>query len=243
MRPLVPVERRVALLVASRTWGLAWLLACTTLLALSTSWTPFFFDVAIAVIVMFAGVPLILAPRHEDMSGPGAALWFRKPVRELRFVFARFAESTAASVALVVLLGSAALACGHMLGWQPPMPLSFVLPVGVLTALVTASMAFGTAAWLPRGSRAAVVALMFLSLYAYLPEMAEPELVRGGLAGVVRLALFPTPELLRVVLGMTGDLPWRIQPLLACLAYAAAWIVLGTLGVLRSLAAGGLARA
>lgn len=42
---------------------------------------------------------------------------------------------------------------------------------------------------------------------------------------------------------MTGDLPWRIQPLLACLGYATAWIVVGTLGVRRSLAAGGAARA
>lgn len=174
MRPLAPVERRVALLVASRTRGLAWLLACTALLALSTFWTPFFGDVAVAVMVMFVGVPLVLAPRQEEMSGPGAALWLQKPVGELRFVFARLAESTAATVALVVLLGSAALACGNLLGWQPPRPLSFVLPVGALTALVVASMAFGTAAWLRRGSRAAVVALILLSVYAYLPEWPIP---------------------------------------------------------------------
>ncbi len=243
MRPLAPVEKRIALLVASRTWGMAWLLAFTAFLALVSLKTPFSVDLAVAIIVMFLGVPLVLAPRHQEMGGPGAVLWLQKPVRELRFVFARLAESMGATVVLVVLLALVAMAYGDMLEWQPPRPLDFVLPVGVLASLVTASMAFGAAAWLPRGSRTTVVALILLSLYAYAPEMSDPDLVRGGVAGAARLVLFPMPDLLRVVLGITGDLSWRIQPLLACLAYAAGWIAVGALGVLWSVTAGRVARA
>lgn len=241
MRPLVPVEKRIALLVTSRTRGMAWLAALTILLALITPKTPGSFELVVAIMVLFLAVPLILAPSHQEMTGPGAALWLQKPVRELRFVFARLAESMAATVVLVVLLVSVLMAYGDMLEWESSMPLDFVLPVGTLASVVTASMAFGTAAWLPRGSRATVVALIFLSLYAYRPEMIDPELVRGGPAGAVRLVLFPTPHLLRVVLGVTGDMPWRIQPLLACLAYAVSWIVVEVLGIRWSVATGRVA--
>ncbi len=243
MRPLTPVEKRIALLVASRTRGMAWLLAVMALFALAPPHAPVRgAEWIIVILVLFFAVPLILAPSHQEMIGPGAALWLQKPVRELRFVFARLAESMAATVALVVLLVSAAMAYGNTLEWAPPMPLDFVLPVGALVSVITASVAFGTAAWLSRGSKATVLALISLSLYVYRPEVADPELVRGGLAGAARLVLLPTPDLLRVVLSLTGDLPWRIQPLLACLAYAIGWIVVGALGIRWSVATGRVAR-
>lgn len=243
MRRLAPVEKRIALLVASRKWGMAWLLAVTTLIVLMTPVSPSFVEVVVAIIVIVIAVPLILAPRHKEMSGPGAALWLQKPVHELRYAFARLAESMAATVAIVVLLSSVAMAYGAMLEWDPPAPLHFVLPVGALASLITASMAFGTAAWLPRGSRATVVALILLSFYANQPAMSDPELVRGGLAGAVRLVLFPAPDLLRVVLGLTGEVSWSNQPLLACLAHVVGWIVVGALGVRWSVTAGRLASA
>lgn len=217
---------------------MVWLMVITALLALLSPQTPTSFELVIAIMVIFIAVPLVLAPHHQEMIGPGATLWLQKPVRELRFVFVRFAESIAATVALVVLLGSVAMAYGDMLDWRPPRPLDFVLPVGALASVITVSMAFGTAAWLPRGSRATVVALILLSLYAYRPEVTDPQLVRGGLAATARLVLFPMPDLLQVLLAVTGDLPWRIQPLLACLAYAVGWIVVGALGIRWSVTAG-----
>lgn len=243
MRALTPVEKRVALLLASRARGLACTIAGLAFFVLITRWTFFLLDFAFGMIALFVATPLVLAPSRDEMVGPRAALWLQKPVGELRFVLARFAEATAAAVGVAVLVGAAALAYGELaLGWEPPRPLHFVLPTGALASFVTASIAFGTAAWLPRGSRATVLALLIFSLYVHAPEMAQPDQSRGGLVAAAKVALFPAPDLLRVALGMTGDVPRSIRPLLACLAHAAGWIVVGTLGIRRSIATGRIAR-
>lgn len=212
MRPLTPFEKRVTLLVRSRTRGMGWTIAAMSVLALITWRTDGFVYWAVAMVAMFVAVPLVLAPVRSEIAGPGAALWLQKPVHELRFACARLGETMTASICLAVLIGCLALAYGNALGWEPPRPPGFVLPMGALTAFVTASVAFGTAAWLPRGSRGAVVGLIVLSLYMFRPEMAQPDIARGGLVAVAEFVLFPTPNLLRVVHGMTGDIAWSVQP-------------------------------
>lgn len=242
MRPLTPFEKRVTLLVRSRIRGMGWTIAAMSALALITWRTDGFVYWAGAMVAMFVAVPLVLAPVRSEIAGPGAALWLQKPVHELRFACARLGETMTASISLAVLSGCVALAYGNALGWEPPRPLGFVLPTGALTSFVTASVAFGTTAWLPRGSRAAVVGLIVLSLYVFRPEIVQPDIARGGLVAAAELVLFPTPNLLRVVLGMTGDIAWSVRPLLACLAYAATWIAVGMLGVWWSATFGRIAR-
>ena len=242
-RPLVPFERRIVLLVRSRTKGMGVLLAVMAALALVSWRGDRFIYWAAGMAAMFVAVPLILSASPRELFGPESALWLHKPVREGRYIAARVAETMAASVGVAVACGVAAMAYGEALGWHPERPLGYVLPVGALASLVVASMAFGAAAWFRKGSRGAVVGLVLLSLLVFGPELNNPELERGGAVRLARVVLFPTTDLLRFTLGLTGDLPFRLQPLLACLAYAAGWTAFGALGVRRAVAAGRMTRA
>ncbi len=120
------------------------------------------------------------------------------------------------------------------MGWDPFRPPVLALPVGALSAFTIALMAFGTAAWLPRGNRAAVLFLIVMGVVLSDSEISEPELVRDGPVVLARLILYPALEIVRLGLGLTGDLPLRAQPVVALLAYAAGWIAVGTPGVWRS---------
>lgn len=194
------------------------------------------------MVALFVAVPLILSASPRELFGPESALWLQRPVREGRYVAARVAETMALSVGVAVMFGIATMAYGEALGWEPDRPLGYVLPVGSLGSFVVASMAFGTAAWFPKGSRGAVVVLVLLSLTVFQPEFQDPELERGGAVSVARVVLFPLVDLLRLTLGLTGDRPFRVQPLLTCLAYAASWIAIGALGAWRQVAAGRMTR-
>lgn len=242
-RPLVPFERRIVLLVRSRTKGMGVLIAVMGALALVTWRGNHFGYWAVGMVALFVAVPLILSARPQELFGLESALWLHKPVREGRYLSARVAETMAASVGIAVLCGIAAMAYGEALGWIPERPLGYVLPMGALGSFVVASMAFGASAWFPKGSRGAVVGLVLLSLYVFGPEMNSPDLERGGAVRLARVVLFPTVDLLRFTLGLTGDLPLRLQPLLACLAYAAGWLLFGALGVRRAVATGRMTRA
>lgn len=242
-RPLVPFERRIVLLVRSRTKGMGVLITVMGALALVSWRGDHFVYWAAGIAAMFVAVPLILSAGPRELFGPESALWLHKPVREGWYISARVAETMAASVGVAVTCGVAAMAYGEALGWHPDRPLGYVLPVGALASFVVASMAFGTAAWFRKGSRGAVLGLVLLSLLVFGPELNNPELERGGAVRVARFVLFPTTDLLRFTLGLTGDRPLRLRPLLACLAYAAAWTAFGALGVRRAIATGHLTRA
>ena len=235
---LVPFAKRIMLLVRSRTKGLGLTIGVMGGLAL-VAWTDGrFIYWASGILAIFIAVPLILSADRRDLVGSGAVLWLQTPVSRVRFLLAGFAETVTATIGIAVILAGAALLYGHALGWEPPRPLGYVLPVGALASFVTASAAFGTAFWLPRGSRAAVVLLILLALFVFDPELSQPDVVRGGAIRLARIVLFPAPDILRVVLGLTGDIPFRLQPLLACLAWAGGWIVIGVLGFWRSVTRG-----
>lgn len=237
-RRLVPLERRIVLLARSRTKGMGILIAIAGALALVTWNGDRFIYWAVGMVAVFVAVPLILSASPREMFGPESALWLHKPVREGRYVAARVAETMALSVGVVVLCGIAMMGYGEARGWQPERPLGYVLPVASLGSFVVASMAFGTAAWFDKGSRGVVLLLFLLALFAFAPEFDNPDLERGGAVRLARILLFPTVDLLHFTLGLTGDRPFRVQPLLACLGYAAAWIAFGGLGVWRSIATG-----
>lgn len=236
-RRIIPLHKRISLLVRSRTKGLGGVGAFMMLMALTVGDNDFVFWTA-GMAVAYVAIPLILAAGHAELTGSDAALWLHKPVHEVRFVLARFAETVAATVGLALLVGTAWVASGSALGWEAIRSPVLTLPVGALASVAIVSMAFGTAAWLPRGSRVAVVGLIVLGHVVFGPEMSQPELVRGGPVLLARLVLFPLPDILRFGLGLTGDLPFRIQPLLAILAYSLGWTAVGVLGVWRSAATG-----
>ena len=239
-RYLVPLHKRIALLVRSRTKGLGGVLALMGVMAFLTLQTGEmpqdnnFAFWAMGILVSYIAVPFALSATSEELTGTEAALWLQKPVREVRFLLAGFAETLAASVGLSVLFGSAFIVIGMAMGWDPGRPPLLSLPVGALASLTIASMAFGTAAWLPRGSRAAVLFLIVMGVFLFDPEISQPELVRDGPVVLARFVLFPAPEVVRLGLGLTGDLPLRLQPVIQVLAYAAGWIGVGILGVRRS---------
>ena len=236
-RRIIPLHKRISLLVRSRTKGLGGVGAFMMLMALTVSDNDFVFWTA-GMAVAYVAIPLILAAGHAELTGSDAALWLHKPVHEVRFVLARFAETVAATMGLALLVGTAWVASGSALGWETARSPVLTLPVGALASVAIVSMAFGTAAWLPRGSRVAVVGLIVLGHVVFGPEISQPELVRGGPVLLARLVLFPLPDILRFGLGLTGDLPFRIQPLLAILAYSLGWTAVGVLGVWRSAATG-----
>jgi len=242
-RPLVPFERRIVLLVHSRTKGMGILIAVAGALALVTWNGERFIYWVVGMVAVFVAVPLILSASPREMFGPESALWLHKPVREGWYLAARVAETIVLSVGVVVLCGIVMMGYGEARGWQPERPLGYVLPVAALGSFVVASMAFGTAAWFDKGSRGAVVLLFLLALFAFAPEFDDPEMERGGAVRLARILLFPTVDLLHLTLGLTGDRPFRVQPLLACLGCAAGWIALGALGVWRSVATGRMTRA
>ena len=235
---LVPLHRRIVLLVRSRTRGLAGVVVLMGLLSLTIR--PDFILWIGGIVVSFMAIPLMLAAGPRELTGATAALWLQKPVDELRFVLARFGETLLATVGVAVLFGLAWVLVGQGLGWDPFRPPILVLPLGALASLVIAAMAFGAAAWLPRGSRAAVLILIVLGFGLFDPEMSDPELVRQGPAALARLVLLPLPDILRFGLGLTGDLPFSAQPIAKAVLHALAWTTLGALGVWRSAARGGI---
>lgn len=234
---VIPLHKRLSLLVRSRTKGLGGVVAFMMLMALTVGDNDFVFW-AVGMAVVYVAIPLVLAAGHAELTGSDAALWLHKPVHEVPFVLARFAETVAATVGLALLFGTAWVASGMALGWETVRSPVLTLPVGALGSVAIVSMAFGTAVWLPRGSRAAVVGLIILGHVVFGPEISQPELGRGGPVLLARLVLFPVPDILRFGLGLTGDLPFRIQPLLAILAYSVGWIAIGILGVWRSVTTG-----
>ncbi len=234
---VIPLHKRISLLVRSRTKGLGGVVAFMMLMALTVGGNDFVFWTA-GMAVAYIAIPLILAADHTELTGSDAALWLHKPVHEVPYVLASFAETLAATVGLALLFGTAWVVSGLALGWETVRSPVLTLPVGALASVAIVSMAFGTAAWLPRGSRAAVVGLIVLGHVVFGPEISQPELVRGGPVLLARLVLFPVPDILRFGLGLTGDLPFRIQPLLAMLAYSLGWIAVGALGIWRSVATG-----
>ena len=244
-RSLVPFHRRITLLVRSRTKGLGGVVALMAVMSLLTIRARSndllgddFIYWAMGILASYIAIPLVLAANPSNLIGSEAALWLQKPVHEVRFVLKQFAETLAATVGLSVLFGTACVLLGMAMGWDPVRPPILALPVGALASFTIASMAFGTAAWLPRGSRTAVLGLIIMGVAIFDPEVSQPELVRGGPILLARFVLFPVPDVLRFGLGLTGDLPFRLQPVLITLAYALGWITIGTLGVWRSSAKG-----
>ncbi len=146
---LVPLHRRIVLLVRSRTRGLAGVVVLMGLLSLTIR--PDFILWIGGIVVSFVAIPLMLAASPRELTGATAALWLQEPVDELRFVLARFGETLLATVGVAVLFGLAWVLVGQGLGWDPFRPPILVLPLGALASLVIAAMAFGAAAWLPRG--------------------------------------------------------------------------------------------
>ena len=197
---------------------------------------------ALGIAAACVALPLALAADRRETTGAEAALWLQKPVREVPFLLARFAETIGATVGLTILFVTAALVAGKLWGWETARPLLLIVPAAALASFMVASMAFGCAAWLPRGSRTAVVGLILLGLIVFDPEMNQPELIRGGPILLARLVLFPLPDFLRFALGLTGDRPFELGPLLWSLAYAGGWMVIGVLGIVRTAATGKLAR-
>lgn len=230
-RDLVPLHKRITLLVRSRTrelLGVVGFMSCVALFTLAINEFVFW---AFGILISYIAVPLALAASRRELTGAEAALWLQKPVRELRFALAGLAETIIATVSVSVLLGTICVVVGMAMGWAPERPPVLALPVGALAAFTIASMAFGTAVWLPRGSRAAVILLIVMSLYLFDPEISQPDLVRGGPIVLARIILFPAPDVVRFGLGLTGDFPFQIRPVLAMLAYSAGWIAAGALGI------------
>ncbi len=233
---LIPLHRRIALLLRSRTRGLGGVILLMGPLALTVQ-RDFILWVG-GIVVAFVAIPLVLAASPRELTGRTAALWFQKPVREVPFALVAFAETLLATVGVAVLFGVACVLVGLELGWEPERPPLRLLPVGVLASFVIASAAFGAAAWFPRGSRILVLALIGLGLFLFEPELSDPELVRGGPIVLARLVLFPTLDLLRLGVGVAGDFPLRPHLVVAPVLYALAWIGVGGLGVWRSAAKG-----
>lgn len=233
-RYLVPLHKRIVLLVRSRTWEFLGVVGLMCFLALLARGSNEFSLWALGIIVSYAAIPLALAASRKELIGAEAALWLQKPVRVVRFALTGFAETTAATILVSVLFGATCVVVGLAMGWTPGRPPVLTLPVGALAAFTVSSMAFGTAAWLPRGNRAAVLLLIILGLYLFDPEIGQPDLVRGGPIVLARIVLFPAPEVVRFGVGLAGDIPLQIRPVLAMLAYSAGWIAVGALGIWRS---------
>ena len=245
MRSLVPFHSRITVLVRSRTKGLGGVIALMLVMFLLTIrarsddlLSNDFINWTMGILVSYVAIPLVLAAKHKGLIGSEVALWLQKPIHELSFALRQFGETLAATLGLSLLFGAACVLIGMAMGWNPVRPPILALPVGALAALTIASMAFGTAAWLPRGSRTAVLALIIMGMAVFGPEVSQPELVRDGPVLLARFVLFPVADILRFGLGLTGDMPFRLQPVLITVAYAVGWVIIGTLGVWRAAAKG-----
>lgn len=237
-RILAPLHNRIILLVRSRTRGLGatFLLMCVmALLALRANSVFFWFT---GTLISYVAIPLTLAASRDEMIGADAGLWLQKPVREVSFVFARFAETVTTTVVLSVLFAGASTGIAMAAGWDPETPLLLSAPAGALASFTMASMAFGAAVWLPRGSRAVVLFLIVMGLLNFDTLFAQPEGSRNWLQLISRFVFFPAPELIRLGAGLTGALPFRVHNLAVPLAYATSWIGIGILGVLHSVKRG-----
>lgn len=245
MRPLVPFHRRIAVMVLSRTKGLGGVVGVMVVMSVLTIrarsnelLSDDFMYWAMGILVSYVAIPLVLSAKPQELIGSEAVLWLQKPVREVRFILSRFAETLTATVGMSVLFGAACVLVGMAMGWDPVTSPVLALPVGALASFTIACMAFGTAAWLPRGGRTVVLGLIILGVAVFDPEVNQPDLERGGPILLARIVLFPVPDVLRFGLGLTGDLPFSPQPILFVVAYALGWIAIGTLGIWRSSATG-----
>ena len=93
-----------------------------------------------------------------------------------------------------------------------------------------AAMTFGVTAWLRRGGRAVVVFLILFGLLASTWSSNAPDGTANWLH-VSRFAFFPSREVFALTGALIGIRSFEAQFVAVPLAYSAAWVAVGILGV------------
>ena len=237
---MTPAHRRIALIVTSRVRGLG--AAAGLMCAVAMVWLAAGsggYGLLVAACLGYPAIPLATAASRRELMGPVAGLWLQKPVREVGFILARFLETLAATVALALLLGGAGAVVAAMAGWDPERWVLRSAPAGALAACTMTAVVFGATAWLRRGGRAVVVFLIACGLYGATWDWSAPDGSANWLH-MFRFVVFPAQEVLRLGGALVGYLPFRAQFVTVPLAYSAAWVAVGILGVRHSAKCGRL---
>ena len=246
MPSLTPAHRRIALIVRSRLRGLGAAAALWCAVALVAVFLEGgFFLFMNGALIGYAAIPLALTSSHRELVGAEAGLWLQKPVREVRFVLTRFVETLVATAGLSLLFGGTCVGVAALAGWVPDEedllltlllggdPAGWVLlttPAGALASFTVAAMAFGATAWLQRGGRVVVVFLIVFGLLASSWDLSAPDGPEKWLH-ISRFAFFPASEIFRLTGALIGTLRFEGKSLAVPLAYSAAWVAVGVLGV------------
>ena len=240
-RQLLPLPNRLAILIASRRGPLLILvLAAAAMSALERRADGF--EGSATGLVLVLGLPLVLTTVGADLRDGVAPLWVQKPVDPVNFYLAKFAEGALASVGLTVVTTSVVVAAALWSGWEPAThPLRPVV-VNALFAFVVVSVAFGFCVMVPRGGKLATLTLIGVTIAREIMESLDPfgwDWIGSPLVSTVLFPLGPLVEL-RTVGGVEPESV--LGPLAWVICYAAAWVVMGALGIRRAFSRGAWAR-
>lgn len=179
----------------------------------------------------------------QDFRTGAVQLWLLKPVSPVRFYLEGLLDAiVAGALLLVVLLLGTRIAIAAV-GVDLSSDILVLLPRLLLTVLLVSAIAFGLSAWVGQGAAIGSLVLFFAGMLIE-RDLAVVAALGSYWTPVVRALLFPESALIAVtdvVSGKSSGAAWL--PLLRVLAYAAAWILIGTAGVRRAVGRSGLARA
>ena len=238
---LMPLQIRIAILLRSRSGPLFILALAAAAMAALVLRSGSFEGAAIGFLVA-VGVPLVLTTVGADLRNRVAPLWVQKPVIPVRFFLVRFLETALASVSVSLLTIGVSIGVLLQTGWELAVHPLRALVAFALVAFVIASMGFGFCVTLPRGGKLATVALLGVTLAREALVGPNPSEVDWLSSLPVRMLLFPMTALvdLGAAEGMATETLLRHLARVFC--YAAAWIVIGALGIHRAFSHGTWAR-
>lgn len=231
---VVPASRQIALVFRENLLGFAALIALAGafygLYGLTENGIDDWMNTGARLVVAF--VPVVVVGSLREAAAGGRTLWLQKPVDPARLYFARFLHVAFVAVASTVLFRCAAAAVGLAAGWAPGEHPLQPLPIEAVTAFVVVAVGFGLSCWWGNHCRSATVAYLSFSVAVLLQiDLLQPEASAGFWGRVVRAVLFPFGARREVGSFLAGSAEPDWRPVVWLLAYTAAWLVVGVIGI------------
>lgn len=231
---LVPASRQIAWVFRENVPGFAGLIALAGafygLYGLTEDGIDDWMNPGVTLVVAF--VPVVVVGSLREAAAGGRTLWLQKPVDPVRFHFARFLHVAFVATVSTVLFRCAATAVGLAAGWAPDEHPLRPVPIEAVTAFVVVAVGFGLSCWWGNRGRLATVAYLSFSVAALFQiDVLQPEASDGIGGRVVRAVLFPFGARREVGSFLAGNAEPDWRPVVWLVAYTAAWLVVGVIGI------------
>lgn len=248
MKPLLPFERRLALLLKTHAKSISLVIGSVTLVAgllvtgRRAAWVE---TVASGLTIVGIALALILTTDMigRDFRRGTAQLWFQRPIDPSRYYLGRFAEAVGVWAGVTCLLALAVHVGFTWLSWSAPHSVLVALPRILLTSLGVAAIAFGISPWLFRGGAVATTVVFLGGMLLENEISIRTDLLGPVTRPIARSLLFPDSSLRAISRFATGSGDEIWLPLFRILAFAAAWVTLGAFGAKRAVNRHGLTAA